>query len=275
MATDPSGNLYVVNNVAAGTITEYSTSGTVSVFGTGVTFASAPIGIVFDSSGNAYVLTKNNIYVFNSSGVYQPTVTFSGIAGGVGICIDKSNNIFVASNTSYTATEFPNTGGVGTVVETAPAGYEMNGGIAVDGNGYLYVVDAYNYTIDIYNPFQIGQAPTSINIPARDYGVSVDPGDNIYVSYTGKVAIYSQSSGTPTLALTLTGFTSPRGTVTDNSGNLYVSDYTANTVTKYTQVAGYYITSTLAAGLTFNNTTGQFSGTPVCQFYGHLYRNWL
>jgi hypothetical protein len=53
------------------------------------------------------------------------------------------------------------------------------------------------------------------------------------------------------------------GVATDIYNNVYVTDYGHNAVKKIQPTGGYYINPALPLGMSFNNTTGAISGTPV------------
>src|SRR6185437_1109446 len=85
---------------------------------------------------------------------------------------------------------------------------------------------------------------------------------------THTVTVYNPAG---TLLTTIAGITDPQGMVVDKLGNLYVSDYTNNMVTKYPPVGGYHLSALPPAGLTFNSTTGTFIGTPTAGFNATTY----
>ena len=69
-------------------------------------------------------------------------------------------------------------------------------------------------------------------------------------------------NGTP-VSIGGTGFGTLFGTAVDMYNNVYVTDYSIGAVKKIQPVGGYYISPELPLGLSFNNTTGTISGTPV------------
>jgi sugar lactone lactonase YvrE len=138
-------------------------------------------------------------------------------------------------------------------------------GIAVDTNGILYVADTNNSTIRKITPVGTNWVVTTIaglagstgakdgtNSAARfvlPQGVAVDAAGTIYVADTQGFAVRKiVASGTNWVVTTLGGSWSTSGAVdgtgvgarfrdvggvaVDNAGNVYVSDYAANTIRK-------------------------------------------
>ncbi|MFI5136861.1 MAG: putative Ig domain-containing protein [Sphingobacteriales bacterium] len=263
----PSGNIYVAdaNN---GVIREYSSSGT--YLGTfGVTgYMTHPLRIVFDSSGNAYVLNVSGgtgvVYKFSSTGAYVATLNPRGGTGfisGFAIAIDASNNLFVSETGNGNVYEFTTAGVSSNTIAITGGNPE---GIVTDPSGNFYVVGRGNRAVYKYNAAGtlISTVVTGLNTP---YGLAIDGSGNLYVgdSGTGLVSEYNASG---TLITSISGLTNPEGIATDASDNVYVTDATNGTLIKYSTIGGYYLTGTLPAGLSFSNTTGVFTGTPTTIF---------
>ena len=280
MTIDASGNIYVANWNNK-TVSRWNASHTyLGTFGTGITMSN-PEGIVFDSSGNAYVEDTGSgaVYKFNSAGVYQSTI-ITGLSHPLGISIDASNNLYIATyvyTSPYTSSVTKYTTS-GTLEQTLPnTNMNESDGVAVDqASGNIYVLNrANNLTgsnqgyVTYYN-----SAGTYLGTFSSGYSdplaISVDPSGNVFVadSHNDEVKIYSN---TGVLLNTIPGFTDVEGFVADASGNLYVSDFTDNTVKEYLSLGGYHISAPLPPGLSFSTTTGQISGTPTTTFPATTY----
>ncbi|MDO3625747.1 putative Ig domain-containing protein [Mucilaginibacter sp. BT774] len=274
MAIDASGNIYVCN-YNNGTISEYNSSGTyIGKFASGFGFNN-PCGIVFDSSGNAYVMDTGNgaIYKFSSSGTSLGTIA-SGLGHPLGIAIDASNNIYIATyNTGTNVSSVTKYSSSGSLLLTLPTtGMNQADGVAIDASGNIYVLNrATNFStpnslgnVTEYSPTgsYIGVFSSGYNDPLA---ISIDGSGNVFVadSHNNQVRIYSSGG---VLLNTITGLTDVEGFVADANGNLFISDYTNNTVKKYAASGGYHISSPLPAGLSFNISTGVISGTPTVTF---------
>ncbi len=289
MGVDPSGNIYVVN-YGNNTVSEYNSAGTFisnGFFNPGTSSFSNPAGITFDASGNAYILNYNhtnngngnsngNAYVdeYSSSGALVKNV-IEGMGTAHGKAIVASSNLDAAEcNTkgvNNTVSQFSTSGGLAFSTTTNTANPVA---VAVDGSGNIYALDNTNNNVVEFN--SSGTYVSTI-IPTTGIGwtlvnpnaIWIDGAGNIYVGdsgtggTTGSVRVFNSAG---TLLTTISGLTDPRGLVTDSKGNLYVSDYTNGTVKKYPPVGGYVLSGTLPAGLSFNNVTGAFTGTPTSAF---------
>ncbi|MDB4919057.1 putative Ig domain-containing protein [Mucilaginibacter sp.] len=280
MGIDPSGNIYVTN-YGNNTVSVYNSSGTyLNTFGT--TAIANPQGITFDQSGNAYILNYNrtnnglgnyhgNAYIsqYNSSGVYGSTI-IQGMGTANGIALDAAN-LYVAqgsyNNGSNTVSEFNTSGALSFSLNSAYIANPV--GVAVDGSGNIYVLDNTNNNVSKFNSSGIYQS-TIITGLSNALGISINGAGDVYTGDTGtnSVNVYNTAG---TLLTSIAGLTDPEGLVTDSKGNLYVSDYTDGTVTKYPPLGGYYLSAPLPPGLSFSSTTGIFTGTPTTPFAATTY----
>ncbi len=279
MTIDASGNIYVAN-YNNGTISKWNSSHVYQgTYTTGKSISNAE-GIVFDSSGNCYVedTGAGAIYKFGPTGAYIGTI-ISGLSHPLGISIDPSNNLYIATynySSPYTSsvTKYSTAG----VLEQTISNTQMDesDGVAVDGAGNIYVLnraqDASGSNpgyVTKYNSAGVYQGTFSsgYNDPLA---IACDPSGDVFVadSHNNEVKIYSSNG---VLLNTITGFTDVEGFVADGNGNLYVSDFTNNTVKEFAANGGYYINAPLPAGLSFSTSTGQITGTPTVTFPATTY----
>jgi sugar lactone lactonase YvrE len=181
VAVDQSGTLYVSDTdnqkirkiTASGAVTNHVGSGTPgSTDGTG-TEASFyyPQGIAVDGTGTLYVADTDNqkirkieaggvVTTLAGSGSYgstDGTGTLASFNGPSGVAVDVNNNVFVADAGNNKIRKISATGEVTTLagsgVEGAidgsgiDANFKYPEGVAVDGNGKVYVADGYNNKI--------------------------------------------------------------------------------------------------------------------------------
>jgi sugar lactone lactonase YvrE len=270
LAVDATGNVYVANftgnsiiKYASGTVTNY-----VMPTGTG------PAGLVFDSSGIPYVLgaTSGSIIKFASGLAAAGTTIVTGLYTPQGIAIDRTDNIYVCNSATnpagnYAISKYTTAGGTPTLTfNTRSTLYPSSWGITVDNAGNIWVADNDGVYLDEYNSAgaYVTESTRGTN---SNFGLYTDGGGNAF--FTSKALVYTYGADYGTLNQSINPpFSSARGVVTDGAGNLYVSDYTANTVTKFAPVSGYYLNGTLPAGLTFNSTTGAITGTPSAGYNG-------
>jgi len=279
MWIDASGNIYVAN-YNNGKVSRWNSAHTyLGTYATGKTISN-PEGIVFDSAGNCYVedTGAGAIYKYNSSGVYQSTI-ISGLNHPLGISIDPSDNLYIATyvySSPYTSsvTKY-NT--AGTLLQTiSNAQMDESDGVSVDGSGNIYVLNRAQDQpgtnkgyVTKYNSAGVYQGIFSSGYE-DPLAISCDPSGNVFVadSHNNQVKIYNPAG---VLLNTISGFNDVEGFVADGSGNLYVSDFTNNTVKEYSALGGYYINAPLPAGLSFNTSNGQITGTPTTTFAATTY----
>ncbi|HEY3755894.1 MAG TPA: SMP-30/gluconolactonase/LRE family protein [Opitutaceae bacterium] len=196
-----------------------------------------PYGIAA-ANGNVYVADSGNnvIRVIGSTGV--STLAGSGVAGsanGTGtaasfnnpsdVAVDSQGNVFVADTGNSLIRMITPSGVVSTVAGIAGTTGSNNGpdatatfnqpqGLAVDGSDNIYVADTGNSVIRMIT-HQTGMVST-------------------YAGTVGQTGSANGSSGAT--------FNRPTGVALDSSGDLYVADFSNNTIR---QISGGY-TSTVA-----------------------------
>jgi len=182
----------------------------------------SPHGIAVDAFGYIYVLDKNNrVQKFNSDGEF----------------ILKWDNADHGGFALPAPDPDPHCAG-----QTDCSIY-MPRGIAVDSNGYVYVVDTGNNRIVkftsegqyVYEKGSLGSGtnPPQFNSPTH---IEVDANDDVYVADTGNNRIMKiTSDGSFVLLFDATGnpFDMPLGIGIDSQGYVYVSDRNNKRIQKY------------------------------------------
>lgn len=285
----------------AGTTSDYG-----SVDGSGLSARfNRPAGLAVDSVGNVYVADQSNntIRKVTNSGV---VTTLAGLAGSQGsangtgnaarfdkpqgVAVDTAGNVYVADSNNQTIRKITGNGVVTTLAGLAgtPGSADGTGstarfnypeGLAVDGEGNVYVGDYGNHVI---RKITSGGAVTTLaglagspgsadgtGSAARLYaprGVAVDSTGNLYVADAFNHTIRKINSGgaVTTLAgmvLTLgsadgTGsaarFNYPAGVAVDSAGNVYIAEGTNHTVRMITSTG---VVTTLAGSAGNAGTT--------------------
>jgi sugar lactone lactonase YvrE len=286
VVVDGSGNVYVAD-VGNNTIRKITNGGVVTTLaGNAGQIGSSdgtgneaqfymPSGVTADSSGNLVVADSQNntIRKITSSGV---VTTLAGRAAQFhfpsGVSVDKSGNLYVADRFNTRIRKIASGGVVTTLAGSAEQSGSLDGtgsaaqfsdptGVAVDGNGNVYVADYYNYTIRKITSSGVvttwaGSAGLSgttdgtgndarFNYP---HALAVDRNGNVYVADEYNYTIRKITNGT--VVTTLAGnagrygsrdgtgdsaqFLYPSGVAVDESGNVYVADSGNSTIRKIT-----------------------------------------
>ncbi len=275
-----SGNARIRKVTAAGTITTVAGNGVAGYSGDGNAATSAslryPTGVALDSAGNLYIVdeSNNNVRKVTTAGVIS-TVAGNNLSGFDGdgvaatsvylqspraITVDGAGNIYVAeANASRIRKITAATGLITTAAGNGASGFSGDGsaatsaslafpgGVAVDGDGNVYLSDTSNHRIrkvtattgvittiagnGISGLAGDGGAATSASLqfPA---GVAVDSAGRVYVadSTSDRIRkIEDGAPGAPTIAAITVGnaqlsisFSSP-----PNIGGSAISSYTA------------------------------------------------
>jgi sugar lactone lactonase YvrE len=261
VAVDSSGNIYIAdtyNNVirmvagsnppsgdTAGDI--YTVAGTGNAGYTGDRGAATsaelcyPQGVAVDNSGNIYIADTSNSAIRVVAGSRPPsgdtagdiyTVAGNGRWGYTGdggaatgaelnyplaVAVNSSGNLYIADENNYVIREV-SSGTISTVAGNGYYSYSGDGGLAanaqlyypmgtaVDGAGNVYIADYDNYVVRKVD------AITGIISTVAGNGID---------GYTGDGG-----------AATKAEVGEPVGVAVDNSGNLYISDYSNNVVRK-------------------------------------------
>ncbi len=190
----------------------------------------APTGGALDGDGNLYVTDSNNrtIRKVTPAGVVTTFAGSAGLSGSddgtgpaarfeypKGVAVDGDGNLYVTDN--HTIRKVTPAGVVTTIAGTAGSYGSTDGtgaaarfwepyGVAVDGDGNVYVADSFNRTIRKVTP--AGVVTT----------LAGSAGSSGSVNGIGPAARFS----------------SPTGVVVDGDGNLYVIDSYNRTIRKVT-----------------------------------------
>jgi len=271
-----------------GTVTTFAGGVNGSTDGTGADARfNSPYGVAVDGDGNVYVADTSNhtIRKITAAGVVTTlagTAGSSGSADGTGAAarfwgprgpaVDGGGNVYVADYGNYTIRKITAAGVVTTLAGTAGSFGSADGtgadarffypyGVAVDGDGNVYVADRANHTIRKITPAGVvttlagaagssGSADGTGAVARFNYpdGVAVDGGGNVYVADTSNHTIrkITPAGVVTTLvgAATENGFSdgrgplarlyAPYGVAVDGGGNVYVADYANHAIRKVT-----------------------------------------
>lgn len=210
-----------------------------------------PAGLAIDANGNVFVadrgttLSNGALYEIQAAGGYTSFVQLgSGFAVPQAIAVDGDGNLFVADLAAG-----------GEVCEIPPAavpaangcassnavllgtGFGKPGGVALDGNGNVFVSDTSHSTPPNTAHNTVDKIPAGGGAPvpvaagfAFPQSVALDGRGNVFVLDIGafagdpNAAIYEVPAGSGTPARIGGGFTFPQGIAVDGRGNVFLAD---------------------------------------------------
>ncbi|MCX6952896.1 MAG: hypothetical protein NTV51_12140 [Verrucomicrobia bacterium] len=298
VSLDSAGNVYVIDT-SNQTVRKITPGGSVttlagtagSVGKTDGTGAAAkffyPSGITVTAGGTVYVADTGNhtIRAVSAVGAVSTLAGATGLAGiadgfggealfsyPAGVAIDGAGTLFIADHNNHTIRKMSTAGQVTTVAGAAGIPGSSDGvggaarfngptGVAVDGNGNIYVADAGNTSIrkitsnGTVSTFAglsgIAGSTDGVGIGARfnaPQGLAVDSAGNVYVADTNNSTIRKITpAGTVTTLAGVAGqtggvdgpggvarFNGPYAVAVDGAGTVYVADFFNATIRKIT-----------------------------------------
>jgi hypothetical protein len=202
-----------------------------------------PGGVAVDAHGNVYIPDQNGAAVWQVTP--GPNLTFTIVmtvpSGGtpLGLAVDGAGNLYAADSASATIwmaplLSAPSTFGapIDIADSTSNIGLISPVGVAVDGEGNVYIADIGNVSV-LEMPLLPGGGygpltPIPTNTPmAEPVAIVVDGSGNIYIAdSTGKQVLIEPPCGTSSLSPngeTVIGLTrSPTGVAVDANSNVYI-----------------------------------------------------
>ncbi len=255
IASDGAGNVYVSD---AGTklITKIPAGG-----GAGVTIGSgfvAPTGVTVDALGDVFVTESAGSVKEIVAGTTTVTTVISGFSTPQGIVIDLYGDLLVADAGNNAIKEVTPIGGY-YITPALPNGLTVNTTTGAITGTPTTARPSLNYTASAYNPSGGNSFVLNITVAAGlAPTVIYNSGSPLaYTAGTAITALSPTSNGVAAVGFSATGvavgsnFTNPRGVAFDYQGNMYVADYTANTVRKFP----YNGSSPVTIGSGFNGPT--------------------
>lgn len=241
-------------------------------------------GIAVDAAGNVYAIDNSAVRKITPAGEVTTLAGMPGVTGDVdgtgtaarfnrpwGIAADAAGTVYVADTENYLVRRVSPSGLVDTLAgtrgmrgidngSTSSATFYGPRGIARDGAGNLYLTDWFGPPAPRMSQGstfirRIG-ADGTVSTVAGSYGgemgpamfqdtfaIAADNSGNVYVAARNTVRRVD-AAGTVNVIATGSDFQSLEGMALDTSGDLYVSDNGAHTISRVTQSG----TVTLVAG---------------------------
>jgi len=293
VAFDGAGNVYVADLInhavrkitTSGVVTTLAGNGTRGFrngIGTNATFY-YPSGVAVDGSGNVFVAdiynhairkitTNGTVTTFAGKGTYgfrNGTGTNAMFNYPIGVAVDGSNNVFVADSDNCLIRKIATNGVVTTLAGNGldgfvdgtgtNASFSFPQGVAVDGDGNVFVADAGNNAVRKISPEGVVMTlagngsygflnRTGTNASFREpNAVAVDASGNIFVTdgnnairrITADGAVTTVAGGTWGFVDgngSAASFKYPRGLALNESGTMCVADTDNNAIRKIVSV---------------------------------------
>jgi sugar lactone lactonase YvrE len=125
---------------------------------------------------------------------------------------------------------------------------------AVDGHGNVYIADTGNHAIEVFNAANNPTLSSLVSGLSNPSGAAVDGQGNVYFSDTGNSVIDEWNAANGMITPpSLSGLSNPTGVAVDAEGNVYFADSGQNSIMKWNAVNGL---STLSGVSGLNNPTG-------------------
>ena len=217
-------NLFVADH-ETGSIYEFTAGGVKSTFASGL---DDPTGLAFDSSGDLFILTVDNLYEFiNNDGTLNtnPTLYASGFDIPTDLAFDSHGDLFVANHSAET------------IIEITPNGMQS-----------IFA----SWTLPEFFPGML----------------AFDRMDDLFVSSETGEIIEISPTGNQTIAASRPAVELPAGMAFDGSGNLFEADEYSDEINEFTNTNGNLSSNPrqFAFGfspvvLAFNNSGNLFVGT--------------
>ena len=188
----------------------------------------------------------------------------SGFMKPQGIAVDGAGNVYIADAGANAVLLYPAGSSTGTSIGTGLTGPTS---VALDNAGNLYIADSGNGRVvevpNVSGTLTSSQQAVIVSNLGTDLGIAIDLNSNLYIADStknqvlrlGAIAGVPNSSATSQLGLNSLGksnFTAPIAVATDSTGNLFIADTTANTVTEIT----YYGKQTINIGMGYSHPSG-------------------
>jgi len=256
VAVDAQSNIYVVDAGHNAIKKIPVAGGSPVVIGSGFL---DPAGVAVSASGNVYVADySNNAVKMIPAGGGSPVTLGYGFSHPTGVAVDAAGNVFVVDNGHHQVKEILAAGGFPVVLGS---GFIDPYGVAIDTEGNVYVTDRGNNSLKKvpvggYTPVTLA---TGLNMPG---GVAVDATGNVFVADVNNSKVKKFPAGGGAAVVIGSGFSFPAAVAVDAAGNVFVADE-SSAIKRFPPKGGYYLSTSLPAGLSLSNSTGIISGTPI------------
>jgi len=150
------------------------------------------------------------------------------------------------------------------VTSLASAGLGRPSGVAVDRAGNVYIADAGNAAIKMWNATNNSVTTLVSSGLNEPVGVAVDGAGNVYIAdISNKVVKEWMASNSNVITLACPGLSKPSGVAVDDAGNVYIADAGNNTIKEMAALTSS-VSTLVCSGL-------REPGGPAVDTTGHIY----
>ncbi len=256
MAIDLKGNVWIATS-GTSSVTELSSSG--AVLGNWSTGSGAPWNVAIDSGGNCWTgnWTSGTMSKISPTGALLGVFTVGTHPQVFGI--DAAGNVWVPNEDSYTVTKLSP---LGATLLTVPISDSGLGGLAIDGDGNIWVYGV-NYVTELNSS---GQVLNTIAAPAHSAFESVDRQGNLWITSYANATITKIATGTKGVLTPMVATLSPDVLSLLATGNTFTTEQnifvTTPSGTASTTPVGLSVfdTATLGSASGQDENLGGFTG---------------
>ncbi|MEO8369645.1 MAG: SMP-30/gluconolactonase/LRE family protein [Candidatus Solibacter sp.] len=211
VAVDSQGNVYIADTLD-NVIRRVAPDGIISTFaGTGASGYGGdngpatqarlrlPSGVAVDGQGNVFVADtgNNQIRRIDASGFITTVDTGGALNEPRGVAVDRTGNVYIADTGNHVVRRVSPGALITTIAGTGECCYSGDGGlaiearlsqpwgIAVDGNGNVYIADSANNSVRTLSPVSAAITVTSVTNAASNLAGPVAPGELVAIYGSG------------------------------------------------------------------------------------------
>ncbi|MEO6149721.1 MAG: cadherin-like beta sandwich domain-containing protein [Mucilaginibacter sp.] len=222
-------------------------------------------GMAINPAGDLFVSDISQTTIFKiAAGTGTAIPIGHDFNNPAGLALDADGNIYLANYGNGIINRLLKSDNYNTIEEIAH-GFTTVGGLALDGNKNIYITEiATGNLIKLPAAGNYLTADTLATGLMAPIGIKADPIGNIYVAeaQAQKIMKFPAGGGAPVAIATNISTVSSLDLTYD--GRIYYGTETG-AIGVIAPLGGYYIDKPLPGGLSFNDTTGVISGTPLVE----------
>jgi hypothetical protein len=222
VAVDGQGDVFIAD-FEHNRVVEVKPDGSQTTVGSGLLF---PESVAVDGQGDVFIGDAGNHRVVEVKPDGTQTPVASGLSAnvsGVAVAPDPLNNkvldIFIADSDNSRVLEVKQ-GRTQTTVTTVGSGLSGPTGVAVDGQGDVFIADFFSRVVEVKADGTQTTVGTGLTFP---YGVAVDGmGDVLIADYFSSRVVEVAPDGTQTTVGS--GLATPQGVAVDSAGDVFIAN---------------------------------------------------